>query len=63
MNNERDFSYHHTKIFKIALNHFLDIRDDRDIADPPDLMDPWDDNTSTELGALLGRSILFYFKN
>ena len=36
-------------------NHFLDICDDREIADPPDLteIEPRDDIKSTELGALL----------
>jgi len=44
--------------------HFLDIFEEREIADPPDLIDtdPLDDNMSTELGALLGISMLFYFK-
>ena len=33
------------------------------MADPPDLIElPFDDSISTELGALLGRSMLFYFK-
>jgi hypothetical protein len=46
-------------------NHFLDILEERDIAEPPDLteFDPCEDNISTELGALLGISILFSFKN
>ncbi len=46
------------------INHFLDILDDLEIADPPDFTetDPFDESMSTELGALLGRSILFYFK-
>ena len=35
-------------------NHFLDILEERDIAEPPDLIEPWEDNISTELGALLG---------
>ena len=45
-------------------NHFLDILDDREMAEPPDLIetDPFDESISTELGALLGRSILFSFK-
>jgi hypothetical protein len=44
--------------------HFLDIFEDREMADPPDLMetDPFEESMSTELGALLGRSILFSFR-
>jgi len=35
------------------------------MAEPPDFTekDPLDDIISTELGALLGKSTLFYFKN
>ena len=45
-------------------NHFLDILDDLEMAEPPDLIetDPFDESISTELGALLGKSILFSFK-
>jgi hypothetical protein len=39
----------------------LDILDDLEMADPPDLIetDPFEESMSTELGALLGRSMLF----
>lgn len=45
-------------------HHFLDIFEERDMAEPPDLMEtePFEESMSTELGALLGRSMLFSFK-
>jgi len=44
--------------------HFLDIFEEREIAEPPDLtdIDPLEDIMSTELGALLGISILLSFR-
>ena len=42
-------------------NHFFDILDDLEMAEPPET-DPFDESISTELGALLGKSILFSFK-
>lgn len=48
-----------------ADNHFFDIFDDREIAEPPDFTEkePLEESMSTELGALLGKSTLFSFKN
>lgn len=42
----------------------MDIFDDLEIADPPDFMEtePFEESMSTELGALLGRSMLFSFR-
>ena len=39
----------------------MDIFDDLEMAEPPDLMEtePLEESMSTELGALLGRSMLF----
>ena len=38
----------------LSYHHFLDILEEREIADPPDLTEPFEDRTYTELGALLG---------
>ena len=47
----------------IANYHFLDILEDLEMAEPPDFIEPpLEESMSTELGALLGRSMLFYFR-
>jgi hypothetical protein len=57
--------YNHNSIQAtiISTYHFLDIFEERDIADPPDFIDidPREDIISTELGALLGKSMLLSF--
>lgn len=59
----KDIFQYQFKVF-LSFDHFLDNLLDLDMADPPDLIDidPLEDIKSTELGALLWISILFYLR-